>query len=314
MPASKISAIVCTYNRYETLPRALDSLTAQTLPAAEFEVLVVDNSPDRELSLAHAARFENIANLKWVIEGTPGLSNARNVGTKIASGPLVAFIDDDAIAAPDWLAKITSGYDRFGPWAVGLGGRVNPLWAAPRPRWLHDDLLGYLSVVDWGGSARIAGAGEWVAGTNIAFRREALTAVGGFSADLGRRDAGYSLLSNEENEVIAKLRARGGLLIYDPEVIVSHLVAAERLTQSWFRRRAAWQAMSDYLLAPRRHFEQAQRSWRAVQRFANRLPARDRSLRALCVPLDDPEMFKAQLHAIHDYTVALFGGFDNVEV
>jgi glycosyltransferase involved in cell wall biosynthesis len=314
MPAPQISAIVCTYNRYDALPRALESLTAQTLPAAEFEVVVVDNSPDRELSLAHAARFENIANLKWVVEGTPGLSNARNVGTRIAAGPLVAFIDDDAIAAPEWLANIVAGYERFGPSAVGLGGRVDPLWGAPRPRWLHDDLLGYLSVVNWGGSARIAATGEWVAGTNISFRREPLAAVGGFSVDLGRREAGYSLLSNDENEVIAKLRARGGQLVYDPEVIVRHLVAAERLTQAWFRRRAAWQAMSDYLLSPQRHFEQAQRSWSAVQRFVNRLPPRDRSLRALGVALDDPEMFKAQLLAIHDYTVAILAGFNNVEV
>jgi glycosyltransferase involved in cell wall biosynthesis len=314
MPAPQISAIVCTYNRYDTLPRALESLTVQTLPAAEFEVVVVDNSPDRELSLVQAARFENIANLKWVVEDTPGLSNARNVGIRIAAGPLVAFIDDDAIAAPDWLAKIVAAYDRFGPSAVGLGGRVDPLWGVPRPRWLHDDLLGYLSVVDWGGSARIAGTGEWVAGTNISFRREPLAAVGGFSVDLGRKGASYSLLSNDENEVIAKLKARGGQLIYDPEVIVSHLVAAERLTQTWFRRRAAWQAMSDYLLSPQRHFEQARRSWRAVQQFVNRLPARERSLRALCVALDDPQMFEAQVLAIHDYTLALLAEFNNLEV
>jgi hypothetical protein len=60
-----------------------------------------------------------------------------------------------------------------------------------------------------------------------------------FSVDLGRWGAGYSLLSNDENEVIAKLNERGGQLIYHADVIVSHLVAAERLTQTWFWRRVA---------------------------------------------------------------------------
>jgi hypothetical protein len=72
--------------------------------------------------------------------------------------------------------------------------------------------------------------------------------------------------------------------------------------------------MSDYLLSPQRHSEQAQRSWSAVQRFVNRLTARERSLRALCIAFDGPQMFKAQLFPIYDYTLALLDGFNNVEV
>jgi glucosyl-dolichyl phosphate glucuronosyltransferase len=314
MPSPSISAILCTYNRYDTLPRALQSLTAQTLPVQEFEIIVVDNSPDHDLSQSHAARFENYLNLNWVVEETPGLSNARNVGIRIAAGPLVAFMDDDAVADPFWLANILIGFDRFGRMATILGGRVDPLWSALRPRWLHDDLLGYLSVVNWGGSARIAGEDEWIAGTNIAFRRAPLAAIGGFSTGLGRRAGSYSLLGNEENEAIARLKERGGHLIYDPDVIVGHLVAAERLTQHWFRRRAAWQATSDYLLAPQQRFEQAPSSWHHVMRFVNRLPPRDRSLRALCMPIDDPEMFKAQVLAVYDYTLSILAGFNNVEI
>jgi GT2 family glycosyltransferase len=304
-----ISAIVCTYNRYDALPRVLDSLCAQTLPGAAFEIIVVDNSPDQDRSRREAARFAAIANLKWVFEATPGLSNARNVGARIATGPLVAFIDDDAVADPRWLANILAGFDRFGENAAALGGRVDPLWEAPRPPWLHDELLGYLSVVDWGGSARIAAAGEWVAGTNISFRRAALAAVGGFSTSLGRARGSQVLLSNEESEAITRLRQAGGKLVYDPDVIVAHLVAAERLTQQWFRRRAAWQALSDYLSAPQQRFDDAPEAWHRFEWFVNRLPPRDRSLRALCVALDDPELFRAQLLAIYDYTVSILSGF-----
>jgi glucosyl-dolichyl phosphate glucuronosyltransferase len=314
MPRPNISAIICTYNRYDILPRALESLTTQTLPPEEFEIIVVDNSPDHDLSLSFAARFENIPNLTWIVEEIPGLSNARNVGIRVAAGPLVAFIDDDAVADPLWLANIVTGFDRFGGMASILGGRVDPLWGAPRPGWLHDDLLGHLSVVNWAGAARVAGEREWVAGTNIAFRRAPLAAIGGFSANFGRRQGSQSLLGNEENEAIARLKEQGGHLIYDPDVIVGHLVPAERLTQAWFRRRAAWQATSDYLLAPQQRLKQAKNSWHAVERFVNRLPPRERSLRALCLAIDDPEMFKAQIFAIYDYTMAILAGFNNVEI
>lgn len=312
-PSPRVSAVVCTYNRYDLLPQALESLAAQSLAAQEYEIIVVDNSPDQGFSKATSAQFREIPNLKWVVEATPGLSNARNVGCQIARGPIVAFMDDDAVADPAWLANIVAGFERFGKSAVALGGRVDPLWGAPRPRWLHEDLLGYVSVVNWGGSARIAGEKEWVAGTNISFRRSALAAVHGFSSGLGRARSGHALLSNEEVEVIAKLRERGGQLIYDPEVTVGHLVDAGRLTQPWFRRRAAWQAASDYMLDPQRCFERAQACWRGALWFVNRLPPRDRSLRALCIPIDDPDLFKGQIGAIYNYTIAILAGFNNAE-
>jgi glycosyltransferase involved in cell wall biosynthesis len=309
-----ISAIVCTYNRYDLLPQALKSLAAQTLPQSQYEIIVVDNSPDHAFSREAAGEFSEIANLKWIIEKTPGLSNARNVGTRTASGTIVSFMDDDAIAAPDWLINIIAGFDRFGDEAAILGGTVKPLWREPRPQWLHDDLLGYLSLVDWGGMSRFAESSEWFAGTNISFRRSAIIGSGGFSTDLGRAGAGASLLSNDEIDLIAKIEKAGGRSVYDPDVLVDHQIDGARLTQPWFRRRAAWQATSDYILAPQARFERAHESWHGVLWFVNKLPPRDRSLRALHVPLEDPELFKAQLSAIYDYTIAILAGFNNAEL
>ena len=249
-----------------------------------------------------------------MVEKTPGLSNARNVGTAEAAAPIVSFMDDDAVAEPDWLASVVAGFDAFGEDAVVLGGRVKPLWGAPRPAWLHDDLLGHVSVVDWGGTMRLADEKEWFAGTNISFRRSALQATEGFPTDLGRSQGGASLLSNEEIELIAKLRRKGGRAIYAPGAVVQHLIEKERLAQKWFRRRAAWQATSDYILSPQAHFERAHESWKGVLWFVNRLPPRARSLSALSMNIDDPELFKAQVHAIYDYTIALLAGFNNVEL
>src|SRR5712692_7608531 len=137
-----VSAAICTYQRYDLLKQAIDSLLMQSLDKSQYEILVIDNSPDWQLSEQFAKGYASVKNLRWAIEKQPGLSNARNVATGLAKAPLIAFIDDDAIARPGWLAAITEAYDRFGKEAGIVGGKVNPIWAAPRPSWMHDDLLG----------------------------------------------------------------------------------------------------------------------------------------------------------------------------
>jgi glucosyl-dolichyl phosphate glucuronosyltransferase len=313
MTMPSITAAICTYDRYDTLPKAIISLTHQSLSNERFEIVVVDNSPDHDRSHEISEDFGGIANLKWVVEKTPGLSNARNVATAIAGAPLIAFLDDDAIASPSWLDKLVSAFAQFGDRAHVVGGRVDPIWGAPRPGWLSDDLLGFISVVDWGGITRLAGKGEWVAGTNIAFRVDALRNAGGFSTHLGRTGGGQSLLSNDESDVIARMGTRGGRLIYMPDAVVEHLVPAERLTQTWFRRRVAWQATSDYLQDPVRLFDQASAYWNAVTEFYSRLPPKHRNPRGLYVHQNDPEMFRMQMSALYNFTIALLSGFWGIE-
>jgi glucosyl-dolichyl phosphate glucuronosyltransferase len=308
-----ISAIVCTYDRYDLLPKAIGSLTKQTLPQDAFEIIVVDNSPDHERSDEISHEYAAVENLKWIVEKTPGLSNARNVGAGRAAAPIVAFMDDDAIASPSWLQCIVGAFKQFGPAAQAAGGRVTPIWGAPRPAWLPDELLGYVSVVDWGGSARVAQPKEWVAGTNIAFRNDALKKAGGFSVGLGRNKGGHALLSNDEIEIIARLGAGGGQLLYVPEAMVEHLVPPERLSQAWFRRRVAWQAVSDYLQDPKGLFEKAPRYWNGVTDFYARLPPKHRTPRGLYVELDDPDLFRRQLSALYNFTVAVLAGFNGLE-
>ncbi len=216
MTAPRITAAICTFNRYDTLAAAIESLTQQSLPSGDFEILVIDNSPDHEQSADMAKDYGAISNLKWHIETTAGLSNARNVATKNAQAPLIAFMDDDAIAARDWLETLVSVFAAFGPQAKVMGGRVDPIWGVPQPSWLPDSLLGNVSVVNWGGSDRFAAKGEWVAGTNIAFRVDALKAVGGFAVHLGRTRGGQALLSNDETDVIERMTATGAKLVYSP--------------------------------------------------------------------------------------------------
>ena len=105
----------------------------------------------------------------------------------------------------------------------------------------------------------------------------------------------------------------GWCLVYAPKAVVDHLVPAERLTQTWFRRRTAWQAVSDYLLDSAGLFDKAPGYWRGVTEFYARLPPKYRTPRGLYVEQDDPEMFKMQLSAIYNFTVVTLTGFRGLE-
>ena len=242
----RISAIICTLDRAHTLAAALASLTRQTLDANAFEVLVVDNgSVDETPAVVAAARAQHRA-LVAISEPTRGLSHARNAGLARAQAPLVAYLDDDAEADPTWLAAIVDAFASVEPRPVCVGGPVAPLWDAPRPPWLADAMLPYLTAIDWGLPAGALPDDRFIAGANMAFDREALRAVGGFPTHLGR--VGASLLSNEELVVQRALRQRGGQCRWDPAVRVGHHMAADRLTRRWFLRRYYWQGVSDAVM------------------------------------------------------------------
>jgi GT2 family glycosyltransferase/glycosyltransferase involved in cell wall biosynthesis len=245
-----LSAIICTYNRYDLLAKAIDSLVEQDVPAGLLEIIVVDNSPDQAGAARFGQRYAALSNLTYLVEPKPGLSNARNVGTAAALGSIVAFIDDDASACQSWARELLHAHASFDGRAGIVGGPIVPRWTEEKPAWMGKPLLGYLSLVDLGHEMRELSAGEWLAGCNISFDRASLIAAGGFSTRLGRMGSGSTLLSNEEMEVSERVRATGKLAIYAPKAVVEHVIPPERMTQSWFRRRAAWQAVSDLLSEP----------------------------------------------------------------
>lgn len=175
-----LSAVICTYNRYDLLPEAIESLAEQDVPAGSHEIIVVDNLPDQAAAARFGQRYAGSSNLTYLAEPMPGLSNARNRGTAAALGRIVAFIDDDARARPSWAKELLHAYAAFDGRAGIVGGRIVPRWTGEKPAWLGKPLLGYLSLVDLGHELRELSAGEWLAGCNLSFDRACLIAAGGF--------------------------------------------------------------------------------------------------------------------------------------
>jgi glycosyltransferase involved in cell wall biosynthesis len=258
------STIVCTRDRYDLLPLAIDSLLAQDLGKDQFEIIIVDNGDDAARALDFGRRYAGIENLRFVCEPVPGLSTARNTGARLARGTILAYLDDDAIAPPNWLRELALAYQKFGDAAVIAGGPVEPVWVTPRPKWLTKNFEGMFTIVDWGGACREAGPKEWLAGCNYTIKRDRLLALGGFPTSLGRK-GGLSLLSNEEIEISNAIRDQGGKIIYVPAARVRHRVDPSRVNADWVKRRIAWQAVSEVLSQPE---ESLQKATSASKNFA----------------------------------------------
>lgn len=266
----RISAVVCTYNRAGYLRQALQSLVEQTLAPSVYEIIVVDNG-SQDNTKQVVSEFSHVPNLRYLPEPIIGVSRARNTGWRNAEGEYIAFLDDDAVASPGWLAKFLDVFEAFLPRPGAVGGKCEPIWEAARPDWLSDKLLGFLSIVHWSDIPIVLNERQWLSACNIAYPKKLLQTVGGFREDLGRQ--GTRLLANGENHLGQQLHSRGFCSVYHPEIVVGHHVSPLRLTKKWFRERAYWQGVSDALmLTPLDGIRVPLRAWLAVRRIGWTVP------------------------------------------
>jgi glucosyl-dolichyl phosphate glucuronosyltransferase len=243
--APLISVVIATYNRYRVLPEAIASMIAQDIDPELLQIIVVDNSVDQSKAAEFSRRYAGVSNLLYLLEPTVGLSNARNIGIRHSKAEIVAFIDDDATAAPDWCRQIHEAFNNVSERVAAIGGAIRPRWISKRPEWLTKPLLEHLSLLDWGGVMRETWKADCIFGCNLAFRKAVLLEVGGFSIELGRH--GDLLISNDEIDLQERIRAKGYRSFYCPTAVVEHTIDPSRLEPAWFRRRMAWQAVSDFI-------------------------------------------------------------------
>ncbi len=237
-----ISVIVCTYQRAELLRDCLSSLACQTIPGLESEVLVVDNNTPASSAvqeivqgLRHTAFLSCPDGLRYVHCSTLGLSVARNAGIAEARGNICCFIDDDAVASPDWLEQIASAFAAHPETGV-IGGHTYLQVPQPRPKILKHGLEAYWSqfVTPYQGYTEVEEWSEFPWGANWAARRKALLAIGGFRADYGRH--GDDAWGGEELIAAAQIRSQGYRIAVLPQAKVWHHVDRARFTWRHLRR------------------------------------------------------------------------------
>jgi GT2 family glycosyltransferase len=238
-----LSVILCAYTeaRWDDLLAAVDSLLCQTLPPHEI-IVAVDHNP-----LLAARVRRGLPNVQVVENtGARGLSGARNAGVAAAQGSIIVFLDDDAAAAPDWLAQIAAAFAN--PTVAGTGGAIEPAWRVGRPAWFPTEF-------DWVVGCTYRGMPETptpvrnLIGCNMAFRREVFDTIGGFR--IGRVGALSIGQENDETEFCIRLAAAkpDASLLYKPAARVWHTVSQGRATFRYFARRCFSEGMSKAALS-----------------------------------------------------------------
>jgi cellulose synthase/poly-beta-1,6-N-acetylglucosamine synthase-like glycosyltransferase len=241
--ALNVSVIICAYteDRWNDLVAAVQSVRAQSSPAYEI-IVVIDHNP----RLLERSRSE-IPGIVVVDNNEPrGLSGARNSGLAVARGDVIAFMDEDAAAARDWLQRLMSGYDN--PNVIGVGGAIEPVWVSGRPRWFPNE-FDWVVGCTYKGMPTTSAPVRNLIGCNMSFRREAFEAVGGFRSGIGR--IGTRPVGCEETELCIRARQHWPekTFLYDPEARVYHRVPATRVGWSYFRSRCYSEGLSKALVS-----------------------------------------------------------------
>lgn len=196
----RISVVVCSYNGSRTIRDTLDGLRRLRYP--DFEVIVVnDGSTDGTATIAGAY------DVRLITTENRGLSSARNTGWRAATGEIVAYLDDDAYPDPDWLSHLAATFLRTRD--VGVGG---PNIAPP-----GDGPIAKCVALAPGNPIHVMltdREAEHIPGCNMAFRREALEAIGGFDEQFR--------IAGDDVDVCWALRERGWTLGFSPAAMVWH--------------------------------------------------------------------------------------------
>jgi glycosyltransferase involved in cell wall biosynthesis len=200
-----VSVVIITHNRARRLAGLLETLRWQTIGADRFEVVVVDDaSSDGTAELLSAEQTRGALALRVMSRGSPSRAAARNAGWRAARAPVIAYIDDDCIADPDWLAEgVRACSDHAGRI---IQGRVDPIPAelsseSPATR-----------------TQRIHQAGPYYQTCNIFYPRELIKQLGGFD------EQAFTTHGGEDTDLAWRGISRGVHTAFAPEAQAFHAV------------------------------------------------------------------------------------------
>jgi len=226
---NQASIIVCTVDRLTDLGLCLESL--QRFRPAIADILVVNNGP-------HFAAVEEVAkrhDARAITEPQRGVSRARNAGIRAAKGNILAFLDDDSVADPNWLPLLLTPFRD--PQVLAVAGSILAQTLADPVSRAFDDLHRAQfpeSQQTLEGNAEknsFPMRAALVGNANMAIRREAFDRFGCFDTRLGR---GTRIGSGEEPDLFLRVLLGRAKIVVEPRARILHRPSTEwRAVRRW---------------------------------------------------------------------------------
>ena len=234
-----LSIIICSYNRASYISDALDSLYTQTAGLDCFEAIIVDNnSTDNTAEVfAHWRAAHPKGAFTYLTESKQGASFARNTGAAKANGDWLCFMDDDAVATPDYVKNIII-HIAAKPKAVGFGGRIIPKYVPAEPKWMSYYVSSLVGNFDYAPTACAFAPGKYPLESNMIVKKDIYEQIGGFNTNLPGV-VGTLRIGGEGKELFYKILSHGHTIYYDPSICVYHVVEVKKLTSEYMYRVAS---------------------------------------------------------------------------
>ncbi len=225
-PTTSVVIAAHTMQRSGDLARAAASALGQQ-PRPHEVLVAVDNNPD----LYEWVRRQLPGVVAVQHNGARGASATRNSGARVAGGSVLAFLDDDAVARPNWLKNLTAPLAR--PDVAGVGGHVEPVWLGRVPKWMPEEFL-WVVGASYRGMPRTAGPIRNVWSENMAVSRTDFWRVGGFREGFGK--TGLEARGGEDTDFCIRLTTamEGRSWWYEPSARIGHSVPPGRGTFRFF--------------------------------------------------------------------------------
>jgi glycosyltransferase involved in cell wall biosynthesis len=227
------SVAIPTFNRAGLLRQTLAGMARLQFPAADHEILVIDNNSADDTAAVVAQFACAPSPPRHIRETRQGLDFARNRAIEEARGEILVLADDDILVEPDWLSRLIEPFlqDRAG--RIGaVGGEVIPVFPDGLPAWV----AGWHGPLAFRPDAGPIRPDQSPMGANLALRRALFSEIGPFATALDRM-AG-SFFSGGDTEMIRRVRASGREIWFAPKAAVRHQMPASRTTFRYAARHA----------------------------------------------------------------------------
>jgi glycosyltransferase involved in cell wall biosynthesis len=270
----KVSVIICTHNRGEKIIDTLRSVAQQTLPKADYEIILVNNDPDQNqvAPIVEGIREEYFSDhpdrLSLIDCPVLGLSSARNAGISAARGEILYFLDDDAVAAEDTLELYWQAFSEH-PQAGVIGGQIILELPETMPMIWKEGWGKYWSefIPDFSDYREVENWWEFPWGANWCARREALWRIGGFQTGYGRRGNDFS--GGEEIIAAVLIKELGYSVAVHPQAKVIHQIEKYRFSLDHLKNTIKAGLFTEYQAQQHLHFPEEKNVLKAAKLVKN---------------------------------------------